>query len=602
MRNLTINGNLPGPDFEISGLNAGQPASMQFVGPAAIQVTLPTSSQGSIAGAITFVNAPHTITAAFFESLIFVAGGAFTAGAGFTGNPFGTTGTTNSTVFQSGSVYTQLAGASPFGNTASAVARFDQGSRFIAKSSPLALNNRTFGTLELATNFTASGTGILNVLNELEVTSGTANLSLSTINISGNLVINGETVNFNGGAASVVRFNGTTTQTITGSGGNNPSFDGNLEVSNPTGLTLLRPTRANGGLALLNGVIRTAPTTSLTLGPAAVLSGGSAVSFVEGPLSRETTATGQLSFPIGKGTNYRQLRLNITTAPFGTTTYTAEQNEGAPTDQTLLGNIRSISRIRYFTVTPNPVPALDTFAGTIELSFGTNDGVLNPAASSFVVAKSNGSGWENIGHSSNTNTTLVSAPFSSFSSFVLASTDPAVNPLPVTLSRFTAEQVANGVQLRWGTATEHNNRHFEVQRSDDSRNFTTIATVQGQGYSTTAHTYTVVDEQDFLGIRYYRLRQIDFDSIVTFSPVLAVTTGQQKIILYPNPTYTELHIMGLKYEDNYRVLNLLGKTVLEGKAKDCNATLNVSQLPVGIYQLEVRSVTGCTTHKFLKQE
>ncbi|MBO0359585.1 T9SS type A sorting domain-containing protein [Hymenobacter sp. BT186] len=596
-RSIAINSSLPGAEFEVSGAAT----SVQFNGPAAVQVTLAAGSQGSVTGSVTFNGAAHTIVAAGSESLLFGAGGSFTAGANFTGNAFGTTGTINSTIFQSGSVYTQLAGASPFGNTASAVARFDRGSRFVARSSPLAFSNRTFGTLELAANLTATGAGILNVLNDLEVTSGNANLNLTTVQLAGNLVINGGTISFGGPPNSIVRFNGTVLQSITGVGGNNPTFEGSLEVSNPTGLALLRPVQVNTGLILTNGTIRTTSSASLTLSASATVTGGSAISFIDGPLSREAMRAGQLTFPVGKGTAYRPLKLTVVVVPPATTTYTAEQNEGSPADQVLLGDIRSISRVRYFTVSPSPVPAAGTFSGTVELSFGADDRIANFNDPAFVMAKSEGGGWSNIGRSSTTNTTLVSAPFSSFSDFILASTNPDLLPLPVTLTRFEAERTPDGVELNWTTASETNSATFEAQRSTNGYSFTTIATVAGKGQSNSTQHYYALDRNSGTGINYYRLRQLDTDGTATFSPVVAVTS-EQRVALYPIPAQNTLTVVAPTTNTQYRVLSTTGRVVLAGSIASTITVLDVAMLPVGLYQLEITSSAGRVVRKFTKTD
>jgi len=345
---------------------------------------------------------------------------------------------------------------------------------------------------------------------------------------------------------------------------------------------------ANNTLTLRNGV-----TTQVS---------PSGNSFVSGPLVRESEGAPSLFFPIGKDTNYRPLTLNITTAPAGITSYTAEQKEGPAADQTLVSPVARVSNLRNYTVTPSPVPAAGTFQGTIELSFGANDGVTDPSLPSLVVAKSNGSGWESIGRSANTTNTLNSAPFSSFSSFALASTNAVgpQNPLPVQLLSFVAERQAAAVHVAWTTASESNNARFEVQRTAAGKEFSTIATVAGQGSSTRQHSYFVLDRQPLAGLAYYRLRQVDADGKASFSPVVAVATGKV-LTLFPNPAHAELHLVAPAANAHYRVLSLLGSVMLQGQAPNGTATLDVTTLPAGLYQLEITSAAGRVVRKFTKQ-
>jgi hypothetical protein len=53
--------------------------------------------------------------------------------------------------------------------------------------------------------------------------------------------------------------------------------------------------------------------------------------------------------------------------------------------------------------------------------------------------------------------------------------------LPVQLSSFKAINNQNRISLSWSTATETNNQKFEIERSNDAVNFTSLASVNGKG-------------------------------------------------------------------------------------------------------------------------
>ena len=350
-------------------------------------------------------------------------------------------------------------------------------------------------------------------------------------------------------------------------------------------------TSATNSLTLRNGV-----TTQVDLG---------GTSFVDGPLKRESILAPSLFFPIGRGTNYRPITLNITAAPAGTTTFTASQTEGRPTDQTLNAPLARISSVRYYSVTPIPAPGVGTFSGNIELSYGTNDVVTDPSLSSFVVAKSDGLGWSSIGRSGNTANSLTSGTFTSFSDFILATTDPdlTINPLPVQLTSFSAQRQAdNAVAVKWNTASEKNSARFEVQRSLNGREYATVATATARGNSTQATTYAVLDKTAPAASLYYRLRQVDQDGSFSFSPVVTVVgIGQlAKVLLYPNPTTGSLHFL-TQAALPYRVLNQLGQPVLRGTTEAGEATVPAETLKTGLYFLELQTAAGRVVQKFEKQ-
>ncbi|MGI4864756.1 MAG: hypothetical protein ACRYFZ_12605 [Janthinobacterium lividum] len=149
---------------------------------------------------------------------------------------------------------------------------------------------------------------------------------------------------------------------------------------------------------------------------------------------------------------------------------------------------------------------------------------------------------------------------------VLATFTIGAYPLPVVLTEFTATAVANrDALLKWATASEKNNDHFEVERSFDGTSFSQIAKVAGHGTTTTASAYALTDANvasKATGPVYYRLRQVDLDGTATFSPVRTVSftaaTAPVALGLYPNPaaTQTSLDLSALPATGTYQVLLL----------------------------------------------
>ena len=327
-------------------------------------------------------------------------------------------------------------------------------------------------------------------------------------------------------------------------------------------------------------------------------------SFVDGPVAREAVGGPSLLFPIGRNGNYRPLTLNITSPPNGTTTYTAVQTEGAPADQTLGEPLARVSQVRYFSVTPSPVPAPGTFTGTVTLSFGTDDQVTDPSQPTFVVAKSDGAGWASIGSGVNTATSLTSDTFQDFSDFSLASTaaDVTVNPLPVQLTSLAATRTASGVQVAWATASELNSARFEVERSSDGTTFGRVANVLAQGTTNQAHRYTALDRSAPASLLYYRLRQVDRDGTVAYSPTVAVATGSvpAEFTLAPNPTRASLTFL-TEAPAAYTVRTPLGQAVRTGTTRAGTNTLAVDELPAGVYLFELHGPQGRVVRRFVKE-
>ncbi|WP_281614594.1 hypothetical protein [Flammeovirga sp. SubArs3] len=106
--------------------------------------------------------------------------------------------------------------------------------------------------------------------------------------------------------------------------------------------------------------------------------------------------------------------------------------------------------------------------------------------------------------------------------------------LPIELSYFYGTQEEDGNLLQWQTLTEINCSHYNIEYSDDNRNWTFIGRVQGQGNVNTTTNYSYLDST--AAGDYYRLVQFDFDGKSTvYGPVIFNDPNEQlNVSLYPN--------------------------------------------------------------------
>ncbi len=475
----------------------------------------------------------------------------------------------------------------------------------------LSLSGRTYGTLILrnrpgqtATSYTGAGSSLTIQGNLLIGPGVTFSPAINNdLRVAGDIRAQGvfqfkETSPAS--PTSQVVLAGSKPQTISGTFQLNGGVG--LAINNPAGATLATAVTMGGPLTLTSGVLNTTAANLLTLSPAASVAGGSAASFVNGPLARQTAAGAltSLLFPTGSGAGYRPVTLNATAQD--ATTYLLTQAEGPapdynnlPVSTSALPQLTRVSRVRSHTITPTP--AANSFSGTVTLSFGADDRVNAPTDASFTIGKNSGSGWQNIGSSNITlvtpvpadgyaSGTITSGTFTSFSTFALASTsaDAKINPLPVALTSFTARRQAANVHLSWATATELRNARFEVQRSPDGQVFTTVATVAGHGTTAQARQYTTLDPAAPAGPLYYRLAQVDVDGRTTFSPVVALGAAGS-VVLYPNPARDQL-VVPAPAGTLVRVLDLTGR-VLQAVALPPLGEVSVSSLPAGTYILQL---------------
>jgi len=93
--------------------------------------------------------------------------------------------------------------------------------------------------------------------------------------------------------------------------------------------------------------------------------------------------------------------------------------------------------------------------------------------------------------------------------------------LPVTLTSFTATKEAKSVVVNWKTATEINMDHYEVERSSNGVNFTSLTTIPSRNLLI-ATDYTYTDISPLSGVSYYRLKMDGAIGDRKYSPVVSV--------------------------------------------------------------------------------
>ena len=110
-----------------------------------------------------------------------------------------------------------------------------------------------------------------------------------------------------------------------------------------------------------------------------------------------------------------------------------------------------------------------------------------------------------------------------------------VFPLPVTFGEFKAYQKNSDIELAWKILTEINTEKYEVEKSDNGRNFRKIGEVAATGGNGVID-YTFLDIHGNTGDNFYRLRVVDRDGQFKYSAVVRVNLGNgSQLMIYPNP-------------------------------------------------------------------
>ncbi|MFN2431057.1 MAG: T9SS type A sorting domain-containing protein, partial [Cryomorphaceae bacterium] len=416
-----------------------------------------------------------------------------------------------------------------------------------------------------------------------------------------------------GGAKLVI--DGLDQQTITGDFTETSDIP-SLELNNATGLTIDGNVDVSEKLLLTDGKIFTSDENFVHLTSDAVQvepEGGQPTSFVDGPMQWSLSDTpAPKKFPIGKNDRLRPLAISNRNAA---RTWKVEYSDTSASTVSsipppLLGDPFNTPAIE--TVSIQEYWKVETDGGTtlanIGLSWGDDSGVSTDESEQsnlLVVAYNDGTGfWDSfgLGDLNSTERTLTSDDQISFSEkYITLGSSDELNPLPVTWLYFEGENKGKDNMLSWATSAEINNDYFELERSLDAYNWTSIAEIEGAGLSNSTLTYTYTDQNAPFGRVYYRLRQVDFDGKMEFAPNLvslersfAEKSKQFDFLLFPNPTQlgTVRFRMSNTYDvrANVSIFDLSGKqlsqTYVQVDGQGTSAPVECNYEP-GIYLVRV---------------
>ncbi len=191
------------------------------------------------------------------------------------------------------------------------------------------------------------------------------------------------------------------------------------------------------------------------------------------------------------------------------------------------------------------------------------------------------------------------------------------NPLPVQLLSFEAKANGNDVALNWITASELNNKGFEIERSSDGIEFSKVKFVEGKGNTNKVSNYLTLDIDAFLSARsntlYYRLKQLDADGSFSYSNIVSVSKSELSgsIVLYPNPFNRELHIAVKSSKETSAVISMIdiqGRELYHNPAQQIHKGENtisidmVANLKAGIYFISIQTGEETRVIKAIKAD
>ncbi|TLV02570.1 Ig-like domain-containing protein [Dyadobacter luticola] len=172
--------------------------------------------------------------------------------------------------------------------------------------------------------------------------------------------------------------------------------------------------------------------------------------------------------------------------------------------------------------------------------------------------------------------------------------DIVTNPLPVTLTHFDVTKLETAAEVTWGTSEESNSDHYDVERSQDLKNWKNIARVEAAFESRESREYVSVDSLPESGLNYYRLKMTDANATFTYSKIKSVHFPEFSWAeLYPNPVNDMLHVVVRnKKVKNMRMISNSGIVRLSKPVAESSFTISMKEYPSGMYYIHFEQEDG----------
>lgn len=413
------------------------------------------------------------------------------------------------------------------------------------------------------------------------------------------------------GSSSIIEYNAAGAQSFTAR-----SDYANVIINGGGDKTISGNTTIGQNLTLTNGKVVLGTNNLIVVG---TVSGGSSSNYVQtngtGSITLNNITTTSRNVPVGNST-YNPLQI-VNGSGFN---WTVRVEDAVNNVVSPFNTDKAINRTWHISPSGTVSSGPDiTFnfddAASAQL---VNPGVYNGAAerTAQVWHYFNGS-WISAGTSlamtpANGPQALTLSGYSRFSPFAISKTS---GPLPVSFLSFAGQKQGSVNKLVWSTASESNNRGFEVQRSVDGINYSTIGFVNSlsvNGNSSDVLNYSFIDNAVTGTKQYYRLRQVDNDNRSRFSTIVLIK-GETPLItsidgLFPNPANTMINVLvaaPAKEKVTLVISDLSGKVVsqkvITAEAGSNTIPVDISLLNKGSYFVRLVCENGCeSASKFLK--
>jgi len=177
--------------------------------------------------------------------------------------------------------------------------------------------------------------------------------------------------------------------------------------------------------------------------------------------------------------------------------------------------------------------------------------------------------------------------------------------LPLQLLNVSVINNYGYAKLSWQTCNEINVKNFEVQKSNDAINFSTISTVAAKNLLCNT-SYSYGDAKMLSSTAYYRIKTVDNDGRFTYSGIVSINGKTSlNLSIFPNPATNNLVMSHPQAGNNayVQIISLNGKDILRQALQpgSIQTSLDVSTFSKGNYIVVYVNDNARQSAKFVKQ-
>lgn len=168
----------------------------------------------------------------------------------------------------------------------------------------------------------------------------------------------------------------------------------------------------------------------------------------------------------------------------------------------------------------------------------------------------------------------------------------SIIPLPITLTSFQAHDAGNLIaEITWETATEKQNKEFQLLHSLNSETWELLGSLKGKGTTSDKASYRYLHRSLNPGRQYYLLQQLDEDGTLNKVGICTVLMKDHNLLtkIIPNPCSEQMVLKNARayLTETFKLCDGLGSCLpLQGWiSNDYSLTFDVSAVPPGVYFL-----------------